>query len=48
VRINDQLRPIENGQGDGIRTRIVRVTGGDGFLICGFARAGLITIDVPE
>ena len=27
--INDQLRPIENGQGDGIRTRTVRVTGGD-------------------
>jgi hypothetical protein len=30
-RITDQLRPIEieNGQGDGICTRTVRVTGGD-------------------
>jgi hypothetical protein len=28
-RITDQLRPIRNGQGDGICTRTVRVTGGD-------------------
>ena len=28
-RITDQLRPMRNGQGDGICTRTVRVTGGD-------------------